>query len=208
MNSELYRFTSFTSSNCYILRPFNDDVCFFVDLPPDLDEPINYVKKNNLSIGGALVTHGHFDHSLGMVNFESKIFMNLEDEFLARNPQDQIRSLLGNSFEVGEYTGDLFSISELPSDIVKVHTNPGHTKGSVSYEFPDEGLIFTGDFVFKDGIGRTDLFSGSMDEMKYSINNTFLNFNEEYDILPGHGPSDKVKTIKENNEFIKMLIDD
>ena len=58
------------------------------------------------------------------------------------------------------------------------------------------------------GIGRTDLFSGSMDEMKYSINNTFLNFNEEYDILPGHGPSDKVKTIKENNEFIKMLIDD
>ena len=47
-----------------------------------------------------------------------------------------------------------------------------------------------------------------MDEMKNSINNTFLNFNEEYEILPGHGPSDKVKTIKENNEFIKMLIDD
>ena len=96
MNSELYRFTSFTSSNCYILRPFNDDVCFFVDLPPDLDEPINYVKKNNLSIGGALVTHGHFDHSLGMVNFESKIFMNLEDEFLARNPQEQIASFTNN----------------------------------------------------------------------------------------------------------------
>jgi len=47
-----------------------------------------------------------------------------------------------------------------------------------------------------------------MDEMKFSINNTFLNFNEEFDILPGHGASDKVKTIKENNEFIKMLIDD
>ena len=40
----------------------------------------------------------------------------------------------------------------------------------------------------------------SFDEIK--------NFNEEYEILPGHGPSDKVKTIKENNEFIKMLIDD
>ena len=44
--------------------------------------------------------------------------------------------------------------------------------------------------------------------MKHSVNNIFLNFNDEFEIFPGHGPSDKVKTIKENNEFIKMLIDD
>jgi len=208
MSSLIYTFTSFTTSNSYIVKPFNDEKCFIVDLPPDLENVIEFIKNNNLTVAGALITHGHYDHSLGLPTFEGKAYINLDDEFLARNPQDQIRSLLGNSFEVGEYTGDLYSISELPSEIVKVHKNPGHTKGSVSYEFPEEGLIFTGDFVFKDGIGRTDLFSGSMDEMKYSINNTFLNFNEEYDILPGHGPSDKVKTIKENNEFIKMLIDD
>ena len=208
MSSVIYTFTSFTTSNSYLVKPFNDEKCFIVDLPPDLDNVIEFINNKNLTIAGALITHGHYDHSLGLASFEGKAYINLDDEFLARNPQDQIRSLLGSSFEVGEYTGDLISISELPSEIVKVHKNPGHTAGSVSYEFSAEGLIFTGDFVFKDGIGRTDLFTGSMDEMRKSINNTFLNFNEEYDILPGHGPSDKVKMIKENNEFIRMLVDD
>ena len=150
MNSELYRFTSFTSSNCYILRPFNDDVCFFVDLPPDLDEPINYVKKNNLSIGGALVTHGHFDHSLGMVNFESKIFMNLEDEFLARNPQEQIASFTNNFIQSETFNGEIIDVNTLNNDLINIYHNPGHTAGSTSFEFPDLGIIFTGDFVFKE----------------------------------------------------------
>ena len=83
-----------------------------------------------------------------------------------------------------------------------------HTKGSVSYEFPNEGVIFTGDFVFKDSIGRTELFSGSMEEMNNSLKNIFLNFNDEYEILPGHGPSGKVISIKNNNEFIKALLND
>ena len=78
----------------------------------------------------------------------------------------------------------------------------------MSYEFPNEGLIFTGDFVFKDSIGRTDLFSGSMEEMNNSLKNTFLNFDDEFEILPGHGPSGKVRSIKYNNEFIKVLLND
>ena len=43
-------FTSFTTSNCYIVRPFNDDKCFIIDLPPDLDSVMDYVKSQNLSI--------------------------------------------------------------------------------------------------------------------------------------------------------------
>ena len=78
----------------------------------------------------------------------------------------------------------------------------------MSYEFPNEGLIFTGDFVFKDSIGRTDLFSGSMEDMNNSLKNTFLNFDDEFEILPGHGPSGKVRSIKNNNDFIKVLLND
>ena len=63
MKSDIYQFTSFTTSNCYVLRPFGNDICIFIDLPPDLTEPLDYVRKNNLSIAGALVTHGHFDHA-------------------------------------------------------------------------------------------------------------------------------------------------
>ena len=208
MNSVIHTFTSFTTSNCYIVRPFNDDKCFIIDLPPDLHSVIDYVNLHNLSIAGALLTHGHYDHSLGLQNFDGNAYINLDDEFLARNPHEQIKSLLGQDIDVDEYKGELHSVDDLESNNLIIHKNPGHTKGSVSYEFPNEGLIFTGDFVFKDSIGRTDLFSGSMEEMNNSLKNTFLNFNDEYEILPGHGPSGKVISIKNNNEFIKALLND
>ena len=208
MNSVIHTFTSFTTSNCYIVRPFNDDKCFIIDLPPDLDSVMDYVKSQNLSIAGALLTHGHYDHSLGLQSFDGHAYINLDDEFLARNPHEQIKSLLGQTVEIEQYKGELMSIDDLQSNKVKIHKNPGHTKGSVSYEFPNEGLIFTGDFVFKDSIGRTDLFSGSMEDMNNSLKNTFLNFDDEFEILPGHGPSGKVRSIKNNNDFIKVLLND
>jgi len=62
--------------------------------------------------------------------------------------------------------------------------------------------------VFKDGIGRTDLLTGSLIDMKASLENVFMNFNEDSEILPGHGPSGKVRSIKSNNEFIKVLLND
>ena len=208
MNAVIHTFTSFTTSNCYIVRPFNDDKCFIVDLPPDLHSVIDYVNLHNLAIAGALLTHGHYDHSLGLQNFDGNAYINLDDEFLARNPHEQIKSLLGNDIDVDEDKGELHSVDDLDSNNLIIHKNPGHTKGSVSYEFPNEGLIFTGDFVFKDSIGRTDLFSGSMEEMNNSLKHTFLNFNDEYEILPGHGPSGKVISIKNNNQFIKALLND
>ena len=208
MKAVIHNFTSFTTSNCYIVRPFNDDKCFIIDLPPDLDTVIDYIKAQNLSIAGALLTHGHYDHSLGLQSFDGQAYINLDDEFLARNPNEQIKSLLGKTVDIEEYRGELKSIDDLGYENVIVHKNPGHTKGSVSYEFPNEGLIFTGDFVFKDSIGRKDLFSGSMEEMNISLKNTFLNFHDEFEILPGHGPSGKVRSIKNNNEFIKVLLND
>ena len=208
MTAVLNTFTSFTTSNCYIVKPFNDERCFIIDLPPDLDSVLDYITVNNLSIAGALLTHGHYDHALGLSMFDGHAYINLDDEFLARNHDEQIKSFIGQDVDIEEYNGELKSIDTLNSDYIIVHKNPGHTKGSVSYEFPNEGLIFTGDFVFKDSIGRTDLFSGSMDQMNTSLRETFLNFEEEFEILPGHGPSGKVRSIKNNNEYIKVLLND
>ena len=62
--------------------------------------------------------------------------------------------------------------------------------------------------MFRDGIGRTDLQSGSLIDMKASLQNVFMNFNEDYEILPGHGPSGKVRSIKSNNITIKECLND
>ena len=208
MKSDIYQFTSFTTSNCYVLRPFGNDICIFIDLPPDLTEPLDYVRKNNLSIGGALVTHGHFDHALGMSLFPSNIFMNLEDEFLARNPQEQIAMFTNNDFQAEQFNGNIKDINEIPYQFIRSHHNPGHTAGSTSFEFPELGIIFTGDFVFKESIGRTDLKSGNHAAMINSIKNVFTNFNPDYEILPGHGESEKVSIISKDNIFIKEHVND
>jgi len=205
---EVYKFTSFTTSNCYILRPFNNDICIFIDLPPDLHEPLSYVKQNKLTIGGALVTHGHFDHALGMQDFESSIYMNLEDEFLARNPQEQLAMFTDSELKAAQYEGDISNLESIPYDFIKTHHNPGHTAGSTSFEFTSLGLIFTGDFVFRDSIGRTDLKSGNNNKMIDSIKNVYSKFNPDYEILPGHGPSGKVSTISRGNIFIKEYLND
>lgn len=208
MNVNLNTFTSFTTSNCYVLQPFGDDVCIFIDLPPDLDDALQYVKNNNLTIGGAFITHGHYDHALGLKDFNYNSYINLDDEFLARNPQEQIKYFMGSSDGIEMYSGELNYLDDIPYKNLNFYKNPGHTKGSTSFEFSDLGLIFTGDFVFKDGIGRTDLQSGSLIDMKTSINNVFMNFNDDFEILPGHGPSGKVKSIKSNNITIKEFLHD
>jgi hydroxyacylglutathione hydrolase len=200
-------FTSFTTSNCYVVTPDNSGICFLIDLPPDLDETLKYINKNNLSIGGAFVTHGHYDHSLGMKEIKKNIFMNLDDEFLARNPQDQIGKLL-NGLILEQYDGEILDIYSHQYDFLKVYSNPGHTVGSVSFEFPNLGAIFTGDFVFKESIGRTDLYSGDITSMKDSINNVFVNFDKSFDIFPGHGEYDSVENILNNNIILKELLDD
>ncbi len=200
-------FTSFTTSNCYVVTPDNSGICFLIDLPPDLDETLKYINSNKLSIGGAFVTHGHYDHSLGMKEIKNNIFMNLDDEFLARNPQDQIGKLL-NGLILEQYDGEIKDIFSHQYEFLKVYSNPGHTVGSVSFEFPNLGAIFTGDFVFKESIGRTDLYSGNIASMKDSINNVFVNFDKSFDIFPGHGEYDSVKNILNNNIILKELLDD
>ncbi len=207
--STIKRFTSFTTSNCYIVRPdFQSDICFVVDLPPDVEPALEYIKSNNLSVGGYLLTHGHYDHALGIPKVDGNIYLNLDDEFLARNPQEQLTQFTNEELSINKYNGPILDIDSFNNDFVNIYKNPGHTKGSVSYEFTQLGVVFTGDFVFAQGIGRTDLFSGSNSEMKESINNIFLSFDRGMDVFPGHGDSDTVSNILNYNDYLKEFIDD
>ena len=206
---DIFVFTSFTTSNCYIVTPdISDGISYVIDLPPDLDPVLDYIKQESLSVGGALLTHGHFDHSLGMSSFDGSIYIDLNDEQLARNPEEQLKSFIGLNLDSVTFHGELNEVKDIHSDELVVHSNPGHTKGSSSFEFPNLGVVFTGDFIFKDGIGRTDLLTGDTNEMIESINSVFTEFNDDYILYPGHGDKDTVKSIKNNNILVKEYLHD
>ena len=114
---DIFTYTSFTTSNCYILTPdIQEGISYVIDLPPDLDEVLNYINSNNLSVGGALLTHGHFDHSLGMSGFDGSIYIDLNDEHLARNPEEQLKGFTALNLSPSKFEGDLihFSFVSLP----------------------------------------------------------------------------------------------
>ena len=143
-----------------------------------------------------------------MSSFDGSIYIDLNDEQLARNPEEQLKSFMGLNLDSITYQGELNEVKDIKSEELIVHSNPGHTKGSSSFEFPSLGIVFTGDFIFKDGIGRTDLLTGDTNEMIHSINNVFTEFHDDYILYPGHGDKDTVKSIKNNNILVREYLND
>lgn len=92
-------------------------------------------------------------------------------------------------------------INKVKSSSFKFKTiaTPGHTSESKTFYFEEEKIMFTGDFVFKDGIGRTDL-GGNMLDMQDSIR-LILNYPDDITLYPGHGPSTTLKEEKENLKY-------
>ena len=131
-------------------------------------------KINNREVVKVLITHYHQDH-IGALN-------NFKQNLILKKPKEGIYPFGPFSFEV------IFT--------------KGHTDDSVTYYFKDEKIMFTGDFLFKETIGRTDMPSGNPEAMQKSLNK-IKSYPGDIQIYPGHGPTTTLKYEKENNYFLK-----
>lgn len=182
------------AANCYIVKKNNQVV--IVD-PGDNPEIIidNVNKEEVLAI---LLTHGHFDH-IGALNsvakvFKCPVFASKQEETLLNNPSmsfydEKITAditYIDSSFTIGDFN-------------IILHHTPGHTQGSVMYQI--ENHLFTGDTLFDEAIGRIDLPSGSILEMRKS-----LQYIKQLDpmliIYPGHN---QISSLKKQLKFNPYL---
>jgi len=166
-------------TNCYIVKI--DDKELIID--PGIDAA-SWVKENVKNPVAILNTHGHFDHVWS--NQELKEFYNIP----IYTPKDDIFMLENDPFSQGTppshtdfpVIGDeLFDVEGIK---VQYYFFPGHTPGCSCILIGNS--LFSGDFVFKNSIGRVDFPYSSPDDMKKSIDK-LLKFKENFDIYPGHG---------------------
>lgn len=160
------------STNVYLIE--KDNNCLIID-PACNSETIKR-EIGNLNLIGILITHYHFDHIGALENL--KKYYNVP---------------------VYDYSTNEIDIESFDFDIIR---NPGHTSDSVTFYFKNEKIMFVGDFIFKESIGRTDLETGNMEEMLKSIK-MIKKYDDDIILYPGHGDSTTLGYEKLNNTYFK-----
>lgn len=188
--------------NCYLIAdPATKQACL-IDPGAEPVRIMNSIHKEGLDLKFIINTHGHGDHIGGNSYFKVPIFIHrLDAEFLQDGIKNMSAMLLFeiNSPEAARLLedGDTIDLGSLHLDVI--HT-PGHTPGSISVKL--DGIIFTGDALFKHGIGRTDFDYGDQEALLKSIKTKLLVFDDDTVIHPGHGDSSTIGEQKKHNPFL------
>jgi len=180
--------------NCYIAQL--EKINIIIDPGAEVDNIIYYLDSQDLIPDFIINTHGHFDH-IGAVpelieKYKIPFYIDSADEKLIINPDKNGSSFFGeNNLSLKTYNlineKDRQYFSKNGIDIIRT---PGHSPGSITIRIGD--CLFTGDLLFKESIGRTDLAGGDVAQIKDSLLK-IKNMDRDYLIYPGHGPATTLK---------------
>ncbi len=195
------------STNCYIIFNESTKEALIID-PPD-QAPALKVKIEELELCpvAILLTHGHFDHIMAAGDlaaaFGIPVLAGEEEKALLED-----YNLNGSRMVRKNYTlsADRFLKDKeeliLGGMRIKVIHTPGHTAGGVCYYFEEEKVLISGDTLFLESIGRTDLPTGDQYTLLESIRRKLMVLPEEVLVYPGHGDKTTIGYEKMHNPYI------
>ena len=166
---------------------------------PEVGETL---KEYGAKLKYILLTHGHFDHVAGIRPTDAKIVMHKNDSGILKQannylPMFGVPDITIPNIDIFVDDGDVLTLGD--TEIKVLHT-PGHTQGGVCYLVND--MLFSGDTIFREAVGRCDLEGGDFDQIVESIETKIFTLPENITIYPGHGPSSAVGWEKEHNRFL------
>lgn len=192
--------------NCYILAAARDSSAIIID-PGEEDNKIREVlNKYKLNPVFIINTHGHIDHIGCDDKFNVPVYIHQKDIALLTDPRLNLSSFLVFSFSVKSKIRALEDKESIGIDNLQLEVMhmPGHTPGGIALHLkkPQDKILFTGDSLFCQGIGRTD-FPGADEKLLIkSIKEKIFKLADDTVIYPGHGPSSTIGEEKKNNPFL------
>lgn len=179
-------------TNCYLI--IKEKTALVVDPADSADFILEEIQRRNLQLQGIVATHGHFDHIMAVGEIQLSypqfpLYMHSEDLFLAKRLKETAAYFLNYEPTVipiqtfTELTQGAHSIGNFSFEVI--HT-PGHTPGSCSLYFRDEGVVFSGDTLFSGSVGRYDFKYSDKKDLTRSVEK-LLTLPEETTVYSGHG---------------------
>ena len=191
------------TSQCIIIDPGMQD-------HREETELVDFIESNELKPVKIVLTHAHIDHILGCwfvaKRFNIDLYAHKDSvPFIANSTRDG--SVFGiqidKSKEVNHFI-DENDVLEFGNSKLKILFTPGHADGSLSFYAPDESFVITGDVLFNQCIGRTDLPTGSYELLQKSIWEKLFTLPDETIAYPGHGPETTIGSEKVSNPFVAI----
>ena len=195
-------------ANCFIVGCDETKEAVVIDPGDETDRILSALSESSLSVKYILNTHGHFDHVGGNRKMKAATGADILIHSLDAPMLNQLAASAaawGLNAEDSPSpdrmlkAGDTISFGTLQFNVI--HT-PGHTPGGVS--FHTNGVVFVGDTLFADSIGRTDFPGGDYDTLLASIQKSLFQLGDDVRVFSGHGPETTIGQEKQSNPFVRI----
>ncbi len=196
--------------NCTILGDEETREAIVIDPGDDPSEILARLEKHGLSAKQIVCTHTHIDHVGAIQDLQERLgtpaAIHKADLFLFEKLDVQAQWIgmpTPKRGVIDRFVGDGDAVACQGVQMGVIHT-PGHTPGSTTFHLEgDRNILFTGDTLFMQSIGRTDLWGGSYEEILRSIQKKLMTFDDDTLVIPGHGDSTTIGHEKRYNPFLK-----
>lgn len=194
-------------TNCYFVYKEGKSQVMLFDPADKGDYIYNGLKNKGFSVEAILLTHGHFDHIWGVEKLKelsgAKVYAYEGEKALCEDASLNVSKGAGRVciVKADQYVKDGEEI-QAAGVTCKLLATPGHTEGSCCYYFETDKILISGDTLFQESVGRTDLPTGSMSMLVRSVKEKLFPLPEDVKVYPGHGEETTIGHEKAYNPFL------
>ncbi|MBQ4336867.1 MAG: MBL fold metallo-hydrolase [Lentisphaeria bacterium] len=187
---------------CYLVHDDAGEFLCIIDPGGDADEIVQLASGIPAKKRYILLTHAHVDHISGVGGVakafpDAKVWVHPADREMYASKDNALLPWLPAAKDLPEIMAET---PQIPG--MEILHLPGHTPGGAGFYFPADKVLFSGDTLFADSVGRTDLPGGNWEQLKKSITETIFALPEDVKVCCGHGPATSVGHEKKHNPYL------